>query len=177
MTEAAVDTAPGVSEEGVASQREEFFARLKKTPYCMLITHDADGNMHVRPMTTQCAAEAGQIWMFVGADSETAAEVAANPNVLLTYADTGDNAFVAARGHGTVLRDPEKAKEMWSKVVEAWFPGGPDDPNLALLRITLASAEQWEPPTGKVMQFLEIAAAAITHHKPDLEGVYRKLHF
>ena len=177
MTEAVADTRPGVSEDSVAKQREDFFARLKKTPYCMLVTHDADGGTHVRPMTTQCAEEAGQIWMFIGADSETAAEVAANPNVLLTYADTSDNAFVAVRGHAMVLRDPERAKEMWTKIAEAWFPGGPDDPNLALLRVTLSSAEHWEPPAGKVIQFLEIAAAAITHHKPEHEGVYRKLHF
>ena len=177
MTEATVDTRPGVSEESVARQREEFFARLEKTPYCMLITHDIDGAMHVRPMTTQCAEEAGQIWMFTAADGEVAAEVSANPNVLLTYADSSDNAFVAVRGHGTILRDVAKAKELWSKLVEAYFPNGPEDTNLALLRVTLASAEQWEPPAGKVLQFLEIAAAAVTHKHPDHEGVYRKLHF
>jgi len=177
MTEAVADTRPGVSEESVAQQREEFFDRLKKTPYCMLITHDVDGGMHVRPMTTQCAAEAGQIWMFLAADSETAAEVSANPNVVLTYADTGDNAFVAVRGHGTVLRDPQRAKELWSKIAEAWFPGGPEDPKLALLRITLSSAEHWEPPQGKVMQFVEIVTSALTHNPPEHEGVYRKLHF
>ena len=49
--------------------------------------------------------------------------------------------------------------------------------DLLHLYVTATAAEQWEPPTGKVMQFLEIAAAAITHHKPDHEGVYRKLHF
>lgn len=177
MTEVTVDTRPGVSEESVARHRADFYARLEKTPYCMLITHDIDGGMHVRPMTTQCAEDAGQIWMFTAADGDIAAEVSANPNVLLTYADTGDNAFVAVRGHGTILRDAAKAKEMWSKFVEAYFPNGPDDPNLALLRVTLSSAEQWEPPTGKVMQFLEIAAAALTHKHPDHEGVYRKLNF
>jgi general stress protein 26 len=115
--------------------------------------------------------------MFVAADSETAAEVSANPNVLLTYADTGDNAFVAVRGHGAIVRDTERARELWTKMAEAWFPGGPEDPNLALLRITLSSAEHWEPPQGKVMQFVEIVTAALTHHKPEHEGVYRKLHF
>lgn len=177
MAEAVAEARPGASEEMVGKQREDFFARLSKTPYCMLVTHDADGGSHVRPMTTQCASEAGQIWMFLGADSSTAAEVSANPNVLLVYADPGDTAFVAARGHGAILRDPERARELWTKLAEAWFPGGPEDPNLALLRVTLSSAEQWEPPQGKVMQLVEIVSAAFTHHKPEHEGVYRKLHF
>jgi general stress protein 26 len=115
--------------------------------------------------------------MFTAADGEVAAEVSANPNVLLTYADPGDSAYVAVRGHGTILRDSDKAKELWSKMVEAYFPGGPDDPNVALLRVTIASAEQWEPPSGKVLQFLEIAAAAVTHKHPAHEGVYRRLNF
>jgi general stress protein 26 len=178
MTEATVDDiAPDAAEERVARQRTDLFARLRKTPTCMLITRDVDGRMHVRPMTTQRADEDGILWMFIAADSELAGEVAANPDVLITYADTGDSAYVVVRGHATVLRDPEKAKEMWSKLAEAWFPGGHDDPNLALLRITMSSAEQWEPPAGKVMQFLEIAAAALTHKNPDHDGAYRKLHF
>ena len=92
------------------------------------------------------------------------------------YADTGDSAYVAVRGHAAAVRNPEKAKEMWSKLAER-LSGGPDDPNLALLRITMASAEHWELPTGKVLQFLEIAAAAITHKPPEHDDVYRKIDF
>ena len=30
--------------------------------------------------------------------------------------------------------DPAKKQQLWSKMVEAWFPGGVDDPDLALVR-------------------------------------------
>ncbi len=33
---------------------------------------------------------------------------------------------------------------MWDNNVEAWFPGGKEDPNLALLRFDVNSAELWE---------------------------------
>jgi len=178
MTEATIsDTRPGTSDEPLEEQRADLFKRLEKTPTCMLITHDADGAMRVRPMTTQRVEEPGVIWMFIGASSHLAADIEANPNVLLTYADTGDSAFAAVRGHATTVRDPVKAKELWSKFAEAWFPGGPDDPNLALLRITLSSAEHWEPPHGKVVQFLQIATAALTHNPPDHDDTYRNLKF
>jgi len=178
MNEATLDTtSPGVSDEPIEKQRAELFKRLEKTPTCILITHDDNGRMKTRPMTNQRVDDGGIIWMFIGADSHLAAEVAAHPDVLLTYADPGDSAYVAVRGHAAVVRNRDKAEEMWSKLAEAWFPGGPDDPNLALLRITMASAEHWEPPNGKVLQFLEIAAAAITHKPPEHEDVYRKLDF
>ena len=91
--------------------------------------------------------------------------------------DVGDDVYVWLRGTGTLVHDIDKVKELWSAMTGAWFPGGPEDPNLALLRITLSSAEHWEPPQGKVMQFVEIVTAALTHHKPEHEGVYRRLHF
>ena len=31
----------------------------------------------------------------------------------------------------------------WSKQVEAWYPGGRNDPNLLMLRFDLGSAEIW----------------------------------
>src|SRR3546814_17268717 len=43
--------------------------------------------------------------------------------------------------------------KLWSKPVEAWFPGGKTDPNLALLRFDIDEAELWEADmslTGKL---------------------------
>jgi hypothetical protein len=33
---------------------------------------------------------------------------------------------------------------LWNKQVEAWFPGGKDDADLALLRVDIDNAELWE---------------------------------
>jgi len=43
--------------------------------------------------------------------------------------------------------------KLWSKPVEAWFPGGKSDPSLALLRFDIDDAELWESDmslTGKL---------------------------
>lgn len=167
---ASEDTSPD-------AMREELFDRLKKTPTCMLVTQDASGSTHVRPMTTQEVDPAGIVWMFTSLSGHLATEVAAHPAVLLTYADVGDGAYAALRGHAVILRDLEKQRELWTAMAGAWFPGGADDPDLALLRITLSFAEQWEPTSGKVVQFLEIAAAALTKSVPDQDGVYRRIDF
>ena len=96
--------------------------------------------------------------MFLVGRRRVAGEVRAQPETCCsrtpTPATTRSSRCAAT---ASVLHDPQRAKELWSKIAEAWFPGGPDDPNLALLRITLSSAEHWEPPQGKVVQFVEIA--------------------
>ncbi len=178
MSDTVIDGVPLDDSGARAGQhRAELFERMRKTPTCLLITHDATGGTHVRPMTTQSVDESGIIWMFVSGRGRLADEIATNPHVLVTYAEPGDSAFAAVRGHAVILRDAEKAKELWTSVAGAWFPGGPDDPNLALLRITMSFAEAWEPTAGKVAQFIEMAAAALTHSVPEDDGTYRRIDF
>lgn len=175
MNEIAIDLP--VADDAPDARREELFDRLERTPTCMLITHDASGATHVRPMTTQQVEAPGILWMFTSASGHIATEVAANPAVLLIYSDTGDGAYAAVRGHAVIMRDLAKQRELWTTLAGAWFPGGAEDPDLALLRITLSFAEQWEPTSGKVVQFLEIAAAALTKSVPNEDGVYRRIDF
>ncbi len=159
-------------------QLEDLYARIKKTSTCLLMTHNATGGvMHVRPMTTQQVEAPGILWFFMSSRGRLAEEVAANPNVLITYGDPGDGAYAAVRGHAIAVHDVEKAKELWTALAGAWFPGGPEDPHLALLRVTMGWAEAWEPTHGKVLQFLEIAAAALTKSVPQDDGTYRKIDF
>jgi len=178
MSESVIDGVP-LDDSGarVDRHRAELFERMMKTPACLLITHDAAGGMHVRPMTTQHVEAPGIVWMFMATRGHLADEIATNPHVLVTYADPGDSAFAAVRGHAMMIRDVEKARELWTAVAGAWFPGGAEDPNLALLRITLSWAEAWEPTAGKVVQFLEMASAALTNSVPEDDGKYRRIDF
>lgn len=177
MNDIAIELPVAEPDSSPDVRREELFDRLEKTPTCMLITHDASGASHVRPMTTQKVERDGIIWMFTSASGHLAAEVAADPSVMLIYSDTGDGAYAAVRGHGVIMRDLARQKELWTALAGAWFPGGAEDPDLVLLRITMSFAEQWEPTSGKVVQFLEIAAAALTKSVPDHDGVYRRIDF
>ena len=177
MNDIAIDLPVAERDDSDRVRREELFDRLEKTRICMLVTHDAAGAVHVRPMTTQQVDRDGILWMFTSANGHIASEVAEHPGVLLLYSDTGDGAYAAVRGHAVIIRDLEKQKELWTTLAGAWFPGGAEDPDLALLRITLSFAEQWEPTAGKVIQFLEIAAAALTKSVPGNDGTYRRIDF
>lgn len=39
-------------------------------------------------------------------------------------------------------------QELWSEPLRAWFPKGLDDPNIALLKVTVSSAQYWDSPSG-----------------------------
>ena len=76
-------------------------------------------------MHTQQVETPGIVWMFMSARGRLAEEIAANPDVLLTYGHPSDGAYAAVRGHAIVVHDVEKARELWTAVAGAWFRAVP----------------------------------------------------
>jgi general stress protein 26 len=81
---------------------------------------------------------------------------------------------VAVGGSSTLLRDPKKAAELWSVEQRAYYPDGPADRRLALLRVRIERAEYWIAP-GRTSYLLAAAKAAVTGVPAGVIGENRKL--
>jgi general stress protein 26 len=141
--------------------------KIKDVKIAMLTTIDQDGALHSRPMATLKAEEDGELWFFTGASSPKVAEVKDDQRVNLSYADPGDTLFVSVSGTAQLVRDPAKAKELWSPLMKAWFPEGLDDPNLGLLRVKIEKAEYWDGPSSKMVQLAGFLKAIVTGKRYD----------
>ncbi|MGE0331098.1 MAG: pyridoxamine 5'-phosphate oxidase family protein [Ramlibacter sp.] len=64
---------------------------------------------------------------------------------------------------------------MWSPAAKARFPGGQDDPDLALLAVQSGHAEYWNVKESKIAQVLKMARAAITGKPPTSLGEHREV--
>jgi general stress protein 26 len=73
-----------------------------------------------------------------------------------------------------VIRDSQKAKELWSPVYKAWFPQGLDDPDLALLKVKVESVEYWDTPSNKMVQLFGFVKATLTGKGYQEEGTDHK---
>ena len=51
-------------------------------------------------------------------------------------------------------------------MTQAWFPGGPTDPDLALVRVRITHANFWNVDKSKVAQLFEMAKAVATGKPP-----------
>jgi general stress protein 26 len=69
--------------------------------------------------------------------------------------------YVAVSGVATLLRDPDKATQIWTTEQRAYYPQGPLDPRLALLRVRIEHAEYWIAP-GPLSYLMAAAKAAAT---------------
>ncbi len=140
---------------------EKFTELVEEVNICMFITNNND-DQHTRPMATIEVEENGTLWFFTDVRSIKVEEVANEHDVHLVYAHPGKESYLDVWGNATVVTDKQKIKDKWSPIVKAWFPDGEDDPNLALLKIIPNECYYWDAEAGKMIQFLKMAAAAIT---------------
>ena len=74
--------------------------------------------------------------------------------------------WVSVAGTAEVVTDRQKIHELWNQVVEAWFPDGPDTPEVVLLHVDSDSAEYWTSPGGTAATVLQWVKSKVTQ-QPD----------
>ncbi len=148
-------------------KRKKLVELIRKVKFTMLTTTEADGSLRSRPMTMLDEDLAEELWFFVGSNSGAVAEIKADSQANLAFADTSSNVYVSLSGTADVVRDRKKAEELWNPIYKAWFPDGLDDPNLALLRVRATEAEYWDSPDSKVVQAVGFVKALVTGKEAD----------
>lgn len=126
-----------------ADLRRKFWKALSDSPFLFL---QRDGDPHgAVPMTAQLDEDADSaIWFFTSSDHTLAAGGAATA----IFAGKGHDMFARFTGRLVPETSRERLDRQWSKSVEAWFPGGKDDPKLLMLRMELGRAEIWNSDRG-----------------------------
>lgn len=141
---------------------------IKDIRVAMMTTMGADGMPHTRPMYTYPPepSEPDTLWFTTDVQSHKVQELRERPMVHLTYSDTAGNNYVAVTGEGELVNDRARLREMWNIHTKAWFPGGPDDPNLGLLRVRIKRAEYWDGPS-RPAYLLSVAKAVLSGGQPE----------
>jgi general stress protein 26 len=134
----------------------------------MLTSVSDSGELHSRPMTPQLVDDDAAIWFLVAVDSEQARDVSARPEVNVAFSESG--AWLSVAGHAQVLDDRARIKEFWSSASEAWFPEGPEDPRLRVLKVSGVSAEYWAAPGGRVATVVSFVKAKATGDTLDADN-------
>lgn len=156
--------------DGKRADWTKFWDLVKDIRFAMLTAQHENGHLHSRPMTTMNGKNdrGGVLWFFASLSGDPALDIAAAPEVNVAYADPKRDAYVSVSGHAHVIDDAAKKRELWGPMVQAWFPGGPGDPDVALIAVTIAHAEFWDVQTNKAVQLVKMATAALTGTRPSM---------
>ena len=105
---------------------------------------------------------AGCLWFITDQRGAKDEEIRAAPDVCVAFADTGSSTYLSMTGHAEMFRDSTKAGELWSTETQAWWPRGPTDPEVRVLRFVPRSAEYWDNRGNSITVALKFAAARLS---------------
>jgi general stress protein 26 len=165
----------------MTTTREENLQKIrdmvKDIDFCMLTTVDEKGDLHSRPMSANGDIDPnGDIWFFTAASSHKVSEIEKAPKVNVSFADPENQQYVSITGKAQLVRDRSKIEELWKPEFKMWFPEGKDDPEVALLRISLEKAEYWDSPSSTIGYTLSFVSSLVTGKEADY-GENKKLDF
>lgn len=125
--------------------QEKFWETLDDSPFVMLGLQGVD-DAFTRPMTAQ--VDDGKIYFFANRNEDLVKGMQKAKRAIATYTSKGHDLFASIHGTLELSDDRQVIDRLWNPVIAAWFEGGKDDPELALIRFDTTSADIWEASAG-----------------------------
>lgn len=153
---------------------QQLISLIQDIRTAMLVTAVKGQGFRSRPMYTHPVPFDGTLWFMTSTEATLVGELDANPEVLLAYAHPGAHSYVAVNGWAEVRNDRTMIESLWRPPLKAWFPDGPTDPAIRVIRVAVERAEFWDTPSAPVRLF-RFAQAMVTGERPNL-GEHTTLH-
>lgn len=153
--------------------REELAGLLRAYDTALLTTLDGHGRFHTRPMAVQEEERGEVLWFATRVDTEKVQDLEANPRCgVAFYGGLHRSVYISMSGSAEVVRDREVIRSKWSARWKPWFPDGPDEPDLALIRFAAEHVEYVHPRGGTVKVLASLVKGLVTHRRPDPSPKY-----
>ena len=148
-------------------QTAELASKIKSVRFAMFTTTDDYAHLVSRPMTNQDMDAEGNLWFYTSSNTDLWENIGARPEVNLAFAEPADHLYVSVSGTAERVVDRDKIKELWNPAVKAWYPNGPDDPHVMLIKVVPHAAEYWDSNGNAMVQLFKMAKAVLTGSTPD----------
>jgi general stress protein 26 len=160
------------------STHDTLWDLIKDIKFGMFVHRHPNGMMHAHPLTVQNKKldEGHTLYFFISQSSELFTNVKTDGNVNVAFADPGKDSYVSLSGQASISSDRAKLEELFTPMAKAWFKGGVDDPDLALLTVNIHHAEYWDMKESQMKQLFKMAKAAITGEGPNLKADHKEVH-
>ena len=146
---------------------------LEHTPIGMLTTRFAAG-LRARPMDGRPDRTISAIFFVTDVRGLKDNEIESCPDACFAVVDQKDKAYLSITGRAEILHDEALARHIWKEADNVWWPEGPQDLNVCVLRLDPQIAELWDGPASSIVASYEFAKARLTGVKPNL-GENRKV--
>jgi general stress protein 26 len=122
--------------------QKHLYELLKDFSNAMLVSRDANGHLHARPMAIADLRPDADAYFATSINTPKVAEVQNAPDVLVSFQSATQ--FASVRGTATIVRDRQVIDRLWSEEWRVWFPEGKDAPDLCLIKVDAQEGEFWD---------------------------------
>jgi len=133
---------------------------VAKINVCLFCTNlKTDDGSTCRQMSAQKVCDQGNIWFFSDVHSDKSREIKKDKHVRLFFSHPGKNSYLFVKGEAEIIIDKQKTDELWTPLVETWFKGGKDDPNISITKVKPITAYYWNSDGNRMIDFLKMVAS------------------
>jgi general stress protein 26 len=141
---------------------------LDGVQYVMLTTRGPTGALTSRPLQLLELDRDGVLWFFTAASSGKVRDIGRDAAVSVTFAEPRSKMFVSVSGRAAIVEERERIERLWSIAQTIFFPGGRDDPELALLKVAPSSGRYWDGSESVLGTLIKFGKAALLGEAQDL---------
>ena len=132
---------------------------------CVLTTLGGDGHFRSRPMQMQRHDDDGVLWFATSLDSRKCEDLREHPRCAVAFLK--GHTYVSISGRAELVQDRALVRKLWNAGWRAWFPDGPEQADLVLLKIEPEHVE-WVAPEGGTVRWLVTGVKnALTHSRDE----------
>ena len=142
----------------------ELKSLLQEFDTTMLTTVAVDGSLRSRPMAVQNNDELPgcDLWFVTSIDSPKVGEISADRHVNVSAIRARDRAYLSISAWAVFERDEALIRRLFKPDWKFWFPDGPDDPSIALMKMRVEYAEYWAPEGGRARVLFSMLKAKLS---------------
>ncbi|BBD57557.1 pyridoxamine 5'-phosphate oxidase-related FMN-binding protein [Nostoc sp. HK-01] len=139
-------------------QIQELQTLIKGIDYGMLTTVNDDGSLHSCPMHSIDELDTdGTLWFFTSANSHRVSEIEHNQQVNVSFTSSQNQRYISISGTAQLLQDHQKMAELWKPELQTWFSQGLNEPDLALLKVSIKQADYWDSRSSYHPQHINLS--------------------
>lgn len=142
---------------------------VEKIDIGMMCTNTVEvANLHAVPMSRQEVDGDGNLWFLFSSESETYQNLQKDKHVSVLYSDVSKYNFLSINGIAVVSTDKDRIDKYWTKMAEAWFEGGKEDPRVRVLKVMPLEAHYWDTKSNRLVTFFKVAVNAVSDQNLDI---------
>jgi general stress protein 26 len=116
---------------------------IDKVTYCFAVTAADNGEVNARIVQPRKLQDDWTVDFTTNRRCRKFKEIEQSGKLTLAYQHDPDRAYVSLIGCAGIIDDVELKRSRWSAEADRWHPGGPDDPNVVIIRLATERIELW----------------------------------